>query len=433
MKRPWQKKRYTLSGRLILLFVVMATLIVITVSATIGWSFRSHFKDNIRPHLNQYLDYIQQDIGSPPDQSKAMALSRQLNIDIHYFSETQQWGSNNSNVNLDDIHYHRQFRRQGVEYGFGFLDDHEYLVSRHDDYTLAFSVLRRERGGWRILIPLLVILTVLALLYHSTRRLFAPIKEIKNGITRIGAGELSHRLNIQRRDELGELGDSINAMADDIEQMLEAKRQLLLAISHELRSPLTRAKVSAAMLDNERQQAEIRYDLDEMETLIEELLETERLSTRHHILNKSETQLQPLITELLEQYFPGQLIAVEMPEENISLIIDSARIKLLLKNILSNALKHNPDDAKPAKLSLEKMDETINITIQDHGRGIEPEHLPHLMEPFYRTDAARLRETGGYGLGLYLCKVIVEAHGGQLQIQSEIGQGTTVVVILPLV
>lgn len=433
MNRLWQKKRHTLSGRLILLFVVMATLIVITVSATIGWSFRSHFKDNIRPHLNQYLDYIQQDIGSPPDQTKAMALSRQLNIDIHYFSDTQQWGSNSSSVNLDDIHYHRQFRRQDVEYGFGFLDDREYLVSRHDDYTLAFSVLRRERGGWHILVPLLVVLAVLVMLYHATRKLFAPIKEIRNGVARIGAGELSHRLNIQRRDELGELGDSINAMADDIEQMLEAKRQLLLAISHELRSPLTRAKVSTAMLDDERQQAEIRYDLDEMETLIEELLETERLSTRHHILNKSETQLQPLIIELLEQYFPGQLISVEMPEENISLIVDSARIKLLLKNILNNALKHNPDDAKSPRLSLEKMDEAIKITIQDHGRGIEPEHLLHLMEPFYRTDAARLRETGGYGLGLYLCKVIAEAHGGQLQIKSEIGQGTTVVVILPLV
>jgi len=426
-------KRHTLSGRLILLFVVMATLIVITVSATIGWGFRSHFKDNIRPHLNQYLDYIQQDIGSPPDQAKAMALSRQLNIDIHYFSDTQQWRSNDISVNLDDIHYHRQFKRQGAEYGFGFFDDREYLVSRHDDYTLAFSVPRRERGGWHIIVPLLVILTVLVLLYHATRRLFAPIQEIKNGISRIGAGELNHRLNIQRRDELGQLSDSINAMADDIEQMLEAKRQLLLAISHELRSPLTRAKVSAAMLDDKQQQTEIRCDLDEMETLIEELLETERLSTRHHILNKSKTNLQTLITELLEQHFPEQDIAVEMPEEIISLTVDSARIKLLLKNILSNALKHNPDDAKPPKLLLEKIDQSIKITIQDHGTGIEPEHLPHLTEPFYRTDAARLRETGGYGLGLYLCKVIAEAHGGQLQIQSEYGRGTTVIVLLPLV
>lgn len=431
MKRLWQRKNHTLSGRLVVLFVAMTTLIVITVSATIAWGFRSHFQNNIRPHLMQYLGYIQQDIGSPPDQAKAMALSQQLNVDIYYFSEAQQWGSNNISVNLDDINYHRQFRRQGVEYGFGFLNDREYLISRHDNYTLAFSVPRREHGGWRSLFPLLVILTVLVLLYYSTRRLFAPIKEIRNGVARIGAGELSHRLNIQRRDELGELGESINAMANDIEQMLEAKRQLLLAISHELRSPLTRAKVSAALLDDENQQTEIQHDLDEMETLIEEILETERLSTQHHILNKSEEKLQRLISELLEQYFADESIDVKMPQESIHISVDSPRIKLLIKNILSNALQHTPKNTPPPMLSLEKTDRSITITINDHGSGIESKHLPHLMEPFYRTDAARQRETGGYGLGLYLCKVIAEAHGGQLMIDSKIGQGTTVVVSLP--
>jgi len=431
MMRVWQDRRHTLSGRLILLFVIMTILIVVTVSATIAWGFRSHFKDNIRPHLVQYLEYIHQDIGSPPDQSKAMALSRQLDVDIHYFSPAQQWNSNNLTINLDNMHYHRQFQRQGVEYGFGFLDEREFLISHHADYSLAFSVPRREHRIWHTLFSLLIIVAVLVLLYHATRRLFAPIKEIRNGVVRIGTGELSHRIDIQRRDELGELGDSINDMANDIEQMLEAKRQLLLAISHELRSPLTRAKLATAMLDDERQQAEIQHDLDEMEALIEELLETERLSTRHHILNKSEKQLQLLISEVLEQFFAGQSIEVELAKETITALVDSARIKLLIKNLLGNALQHNPADAEPPSISLAKIVQSIRITIQDHGAGIEPQHLPHLTEPFYRTDAARQRETGGYGLGLYLCKVIAEAHGGQLQIQSQPGQGTTVVVSLP--
>ena len=432
MRGFWQNKRHTLSGRLMLLFVVMAALIVITVSSTMVWAFRNHFQENIRPHLMQYLDYIQQDIGSPPDPVKARQLSQRLNVDIHYFSDQQQWGTSDISVPLDRIHYHRQFQRQGVEYGFGFYDDREYLISRHDGYTLAFSVPRRERGGWHTVIPLLVTLAVLVLLYHATRRLFAPINEIKNGVARIGAGDLSHRLNIRRRDELGELGDSINAMADDIEQMLEAKRQLLLAISHELRSPLTRAKVSAALIEDAYQQTEIQRDLDEMETLIEELLETERLSSRHHILNKTDANLQQLVSELLEQYFANDAIEVEMPHETITLRVDSARIKLLLKNILTNALQHSPADTSAPKLSLQTVKGSLRITVEDHGRGIEPEHIPHLMEPFYRTDAARLRQTGGYGLGLYLCKVIAEAHGGLLEIKSDVGQGTTVVATLPL-
>ncbi len=435
MKPFWNKKHHTLSGRLVLLFIAMSVLIVITVSATFALGLRGHFQDNIRPHLMQYLDYIQQDIGSPPEQAKAVALSQQLNVDIHYFSDTQQWSSNNNgigNIELDDIHYNRQFQRLGVEYGFGHLDDREYLISRHKDYTLAFSVPRREQGGWKKILPLLVIMILLIFLYHSTRKLFAPINEIKNGVARIGAGELDHRLNIKSRNELGELGESINTMANDIEQMLEAKRQLLLAISHELRSPLTRAKVSAAMLDNESQQIEIQRELDEMEALIEEILETERLSTRHNILNKSETQLQPLITELLAQYFSEHDITLNMPQQNVSIKVDSARVKLLLKNILGNAIQHSPKNAEPPELLLEEADQSINITVKDYGPGVEPEHLPHLTEPFYRTDSARQRETGGYGLGLYLCKVIAEAHGGQLQIHSTIGQGTTVVISLPL-
>ena len=432
MNRPWNKKRHSLSGRLVLLFIAMTSLIVLTVGITIALGFRDHFQDNIRPHLMQYLDYIEQDIGSPPDQAKAVALSEQLNVDIHYFSKTQQWGSNASDINLDDIHYERQFLRQGVEYGFGYHKDHEFLISRHKDYTLVFSVPRHERGDWHGIFPLLVIIALLVFLYHSTRKLFAPIEEIRNGVARIGAGELGYRLNIQRRNELGELGESINVMANDIEQMMEAKRQLLLAISHELRSPLTRAKVSAAMLEDKRQQDEIQRELDEMEALIEEILETERLSTRHHILNKSETQLQLLITELIERYFSGQSIEIDMPEQTISIAVDSARIKLLLKNILNNALQHNPKDTRPPCLSVRKTDQSINISIQDFGHGIKPEHLSHLMEPFYRTDAARQRETGGYGLGLYLCKVIAEAHGGQLQINSKIGEGTTLVVSLPV-
>ena len=414
-----------------MLFLGMTILILIIVGITIGSGFRAHFQDNIRPHLTQYLNYIQRDIGTPPDRKKALLLSKQLNVEIHYAGKNQHWSSNNSNIKLDEINYHRQFLQQDVEYGFGYLDDREYLITRHPDYTLAFSILQRDRSGLKRFIPLLAIMLLLVLLYHATKRLFAPISEIKQGISHIGAGDLSYRLNIKQRNELGELADSINDMADDIEQMLEAKRQLLLAISHELRSPLTRAKVAAAMIDDSSQQHEIERELDEMEALIEEILETERLSSRHHILNRTETLLQQLINELLEQQFCGQQVTIEMPGEIISIMVDSARIKLLLKNILGNALQHNPQGSKPPLLTLHKKDTLITISIQDFGPGIEAEHLPHLMEPFYRTDASRQRQTGGYGLGLYLCKVIAEAHGGGLHINSKIGEGTTLVVTLP--
>ncbi len=431
MIRSGKERYHTLSGRLVMLFIGMTILILIITGLFIGVSFRTHFQENIRPHLTQYLNYIQNDLGSPPDREKALALANRLNVEIHYKGKDQQWSSNHSQLNLADINYQQQFVQQDIEYGFGYVDDREYLISRHPDYTLAFSIPLHDKSSLKRFIPLLAIMISLVFLYHFTKRLFSPVKIIKEGVALIGAGDLGHRLKITRRNELGELADSINKMADDIEQMLEAKRQLLLAISHELRSPLTRAKVACAMIDEQSQQSEIERELNEMEALIEEILETERLSSRHHILNRSATVIQSLIEELVEQYFPDQLITIEMPDELITVMVDSARIKLLLKNIIGNALQHNPSDSKPPVVRLQKKDMSIIFTIQDFGAGIDAEHLPHLMEPFYRTDASRQRQTGGYGLGLYLCKVIAEAHAGKLNIFSKPEEGTRVVVEIP--
>jgi signal transduction histidine kinase len=221
-------------------------------------------------------------------------------------------------------------------------------------------------------------------------------------------------------------------MADDIQQMLDAKRQLLLAISHELRSPLTRAKVSVDMLDDGNARQELNRDLDEMEKLIEELLETERLSTRHHALNRDEVSLNDLIEGVVVTYFEESEVKLILPPEPITLSVDVSRLRLLLKNLLQNALRHTSDEAQPPQLSLRQGDKTVSMRVQDFGSGIERQHLPHLTEPFYRVDPARQRETGGYGLGLYLCRMIVEAHGGTLTIQSTLGEGTTVDIELPL-
>lgn len=220
-------------------------------------------------------------------------------------------------------------------------------------------------------------------------------------------------------------------MADDIQRMLDAKRQLLLAISHELRSPLTRAKVAVELLDDAQQRTGIHRDLNEMEKLIEELLETERLSARHAALNKKRVSLNQLARAVIDESFAAHAIKLEVPESDIIAEVDDVRVRFLLKNLFDNALRHTPAGSPPPELHLEQRDHHAVLIISDHGTGIEAQHLPHLSEPFYRADAARLRETGGYGLGLYLCRAIAEAHGGTLRIDSEPGQGTRVQVSLP--
>ena len=423
----------SLSGRLVALFVITAIAFVLLVGLSIGSAFRSHFQDTVRPHLLRYMQYIQADIGVPPNLARAEQLARELDVEIHIHGSGDAWSSVQTALDMTHMKVHRRFTSNNIDFEFAAWNGREYLVAYLPQYTLALgTATTRERGHWhwRVL-PLLVLLVILGLLYHGTRRLFAPIDVLKSGLARIGAGDLAHRIDIKRRDEFGELANSANAMADDIQRMLDAKRQLLLAISHELRSPLTRAKVAAELLDDAQQRSGLNRDLNEMEKLIEELLETERLTASHHVLNKKRVSLKQLATAVVNESFAGRMITLVVPERDISAEIDEVRVRLLLKNLLDNALRHTPANAPPPELRLEHSNHTAVFTVKDHGTGIEKQHLPHLTEPFYRADAARLRATGGYGLGLYLCRVIAEAHGGTLQIDSEPGQGTRVRVSLP--
>ena len=161
-------------------------------------------------------------------------------------------------------------------------------------------------------------------------------------------------------------------------------------------------------------------------------METERLSSRHTKLNKTKCVIKALINDVVQTWHKNAGIIIQLPEADVMLDIDSSRIKLLLKNLLDNAVTHSPENSLPTEISLSLQENYATITVTDHGKGIEAQHLPNLTEPFYRVDPSRQRETGGYGLGLYLCKMIAEAHGGRLKIESNVGTGTRVVVQLPL-
>ncbi len=432
MNWSFKKRKRSLSTKLILLFIVMAFLFMALVGGGLKFAFKSSFQENIRPHLFRYMEYIQKDIGTPPDFERAKEIVKNLPVEIHLYNHDKQWSSTSTPLDLKKIDYYKSFTENEIEYEFGELEGRDYLVSKHSDYTLAFSVPHSPHSwNWRKAIPLAMSLILLVILYHSTRRIFSPIKTIKEGVRKIGEGDFEHRIQIERCDELGDLSDSINQMADDIQQMLEAKRHLLLAISHELRSPMTRVKVSLELLNDEKKREDINRDLVEMDNLIAELLETERLNTRHSVLNKSHVSLGKLIKELEGEFFRNRPFAVDLSTPDIEAHIDIARLKLLLKNLLENAFRHNSKEASPPKLSIHKLDNEIILTVEDFGEGIEEQHIPFLTEPFYRVDPARQRQTGGFGLGLYLCRMIAEAHGGTLKISSENQKGTKVVVTLP--
>jgi signal transduction histidine kinase len=236
-------------------------------------------------------------------------------------------------------------------------------------------------------------------------------------------------------------------MGADIGQMLDAKRALLLAISHELRSPLTRARLNTELLpdtaDLQPNREALLRDLALMRDLVTDLLESERLASPHVALQREPTNLAELVGEVVNEVlhdvtanppnYPSvvQTLAPDLPV----LALDRTRIRLLLRNLLDNALRHNPSKdgfaVQAVEVTLQRLDQAIRITVRDYGPGVEAAALPHLAQPFYRPDAARERSTGGVGLGLYLCKLVAQAHGGSLTISNAL-PGLQVSVVLPI-
>lgn len=425
------KLRHSLGGKLLLLFLIMGIIFIAAVGGSISHLFRSHFDNNLQPLLHKYIEYIHRDIGQPADLEQAGRLAKELNLDIYIQQGDIYWSSTGQRIPMRGLQFRHHASDRGMDYGVVQYHHHEMFYSRNGMTTILFDIpnLHQERG-WNMLLPLVILLLVLMLLYHFTRRLVAPITTIRQGISRFAEGNLKHRIPLHGNDELSQLAEHINNMASEIDQMLDAKRQLLLAISHELRSPITRAKVSLEMLDDGPQRQQLNDDLNEMETLIGELIETERLSTAHHILNKSLFDPSQLIRDVVAEYFADASPQLELPDR-IDMDGDVVRIKILVKNLIDNALRHSPPQQAPT-VSLTREAEHIVIQVCDEGEGIAEQHLPHLTEPFYRVDPARQRQTGGFGLGLYLCRLIAEAHAGSLQIQSQAGEGTCVTVRLSL-
>ncbi len=290
-----------------------------------------------------------------------------------------------------------------------------------DGHRITFALARPSdglRARVRLGFTLLALLVLTALAYAAVRRLLAPLHDIGAGVEAYGRGEFGQAIVVRRRDELGALATRINGMANNLHGMLEAKRALLLAISHELRSPLTRARLNAELLDDSAPRQALLYDLAEMRDLITNLLESERLAQGHAALQAEPTDLAVLVRDLAAGAFEGRALDLQLDEVGGPVRVDPTRLRLLLRNLIDNALRHGGDGVPPTVFLRRELDGRLALGVRDWGPGVAPEHLAQLGEPFYRPDAARARSAGGTGLGLALCRLVAQAHGGELRIRS---------------
>jgi PAS domain S-box-containing protein len=240
------------------------------------------------------------------------------------------------------------------------------------------------------------------------------------------------------RDLVGNVGTISIIMRDIAERRaLERLRQEFLAVTtHELRSPVTGIKGNAQLMQrrgaySERAVEAIIAQAESLQRLIDELLLASQIQADHLALVRDEIDLTAAARDAVSYLGAGEAkVHVEAPAAPLIVSADQQRLRQVLTNLLTNAIKYSPDGGAVTVRVTHHANEA-RLSVIDHGMGIPPEALPHLFERFYRVMGAAGR-IQGLGLGLYISQRIVEAHGGRIDVASELGHGTTFTVTLPL-
>lgn len=437
----------SLSFRLTAIFLTLAALFIWGTLGALRWVYNSdEIRGLVSGHLSLHVSYVKEDIGSPPRIDRALSITRRVPVDIRISGPGIDWASDETFPSLDELDFGPSpyfsndpdawvDELQGVQ--FAVYKRHRFLKMHQDGYDIVVVTPRMSEPPDSPNLFYLIIgmgLFYLALGYAAVAWLFKPIRAIRDGAAHIGAGNFDYRIANIRGDQLGDLAADINQLAGDVENMLDAKRALLLGISHELRTPLSRMNLGLELLDDDEARKSLKPEIEEMEKIIAALLEAERLSTRHDTLQLGTTHVGALLDDMVSDYFDRDRDRLEIVNRvgELEAEIDAARVLLMLKNLVSNALRYSAPDAGPVEVEAGVAEGELVFRVSDRGPGISVEQAGHIGEAFYRGDPSRTRDTGGTGLGLYLATLVARAHGGSLELTNPGEPGARFEVRIPL-
>jgi two-component system, OmpR family, sensor histidine kinase BaeS len=271
-------------------------------------------------------------------------------------------------------------------------------------------------------------------------RISNPLIKIANKAKLLSEGKYKERLeNGSNTKEIGILIETINNLSDALENKENLRKQLTQDVAHELRTPLTSVQgTMEAMLDgiwpmNSDRLTSCYDEIIRIKRLIGSIEDLSGVENENVILNKEEFDISKLIHRLLHNYetdFATKNMKAIYHEENIFINGDEDKLSQVFHNLISNALKYSEEGSSCEINVTEKLKE-IEISVKDTGIGISESDLPNIFERFYRADKSRNSETGGVGVGLTITKSIIEAHGGTITVQSQLGKGTEFLIVLP--
>ena len=285
-------------------------------------------------------------------------------------------------------------------------------------------------------------LVVLGLTLLLSRSILQPINALIVAARAMEKGDLSQRVAVNARDEIGELATAFNAMADGLERLEQLRRNLVTDVAHELRTPLANIRgYLEAVQDNvveptPQMIASLHEEAMLLNRLVDDLQDLALVEAGKLTLARQPIHIQDVVHKAVnlvanQATTKGLAIEVCLPADLPMVDADAERMSQVVRNLLNNAVTNTPSGGK-IQVTGRQVNSHVEISVQDTGIGIEAEHLPFVFDRFYRADQSRARRTGGAGLGLAIVKQLVEAQGGQVGITSQPGVGTTVTFTSPI-
>jgi signal transduction histidine kinase len=410
-------------AKLVALMLAMAVTLLLLVAAFFGLIVYPSVRSTTERLTEGYAQSL---AAGSLNFEAAKSLTRRLDVQVRYEGPGGNWSTSDSLPTVDEV--------RGGKVKHAFPSEEYDLVTAPNGgvYLFDWDSGRRTRAVHTKSLWLLLLLMVIVVFtaYAVQRHMLRSVRWLNDGVARLGTGHLDVVLPVLTNDEFGALTDAFNRMVRRVREMLHARDQLLLDVSHELRSPLTRMKVALELLPDNEHRADLACDLSEMEMMISELLELERLRDGRRI-KLERRDLVPILREESDRYqrrSPGvRLAATPM---HIFLDMDGEMMHVVLRNLLENAIKYSLPDSHAVEISAVENGESVIVRIRDHGLGIPDADVVNVFEPFFRVDRSRSKKTGGYGLGLSICKRIVEAHGGVISVARESPRGTSFTLTL---
>jgi signal transduction histidine kinase len=412
------------------LLAIMATLAVCILLLVGGFLWFI-----VAPSIHGGMDQVLQEYAltlarTGPDRATAAALGTKLNVQVRYESPAGGWAT------ADNLPTVGEIRAQAEDHSSGTFGLQRYYVATAPDggtYLFVWSLRHRIASlhPALVVLMLLILLTVLAIAYLVLRQLIRPLRTLTGGVVQLSSGRLDIALPVETDDEFGRLTIAFNAMVGRIRGMLAARDQLLQDVSHELRSPITRMRVALELMPESDRRNALAEDLAEMERLITGLLELERLQHGRGLTTTRADLGTLLRTFVGEEHTPPQSVQLNLPAGPLPVQIDAGKVRAVFRNLLENAAKYAPAESGPVVIEAHVEPHTIVVRVTDRGPGIPVEERDRVFEPFFRVDRSRSKDTGGYGLGLSICKRVMQAHGGDIVLETTAQAGASFRLTLP--